>query len=308
MRILVTGGAGFIGSNLTRSLVARGDEVVVFDNLVTFGSLRAIEDIRHRVAFIHGDIRCAEDLARVSGAFDRVYHLAASFANELSVQMPDLDMRVNADGTANVLARARALSCGLFVYAGSSSSYGAAEPPFAEDQALAPETPYAVSKHIGEEHVRASGLPFAIARLFNVYGPGDPPGPYRNAVPNIMASLNDEHASVRVFGEHATRDFTYVSDVVDVLLEIERARDRVVNIGSGIETRVVGLARQILRTLGMATDRIQLEPARPWDRVVRRAADVTRLRSLFGRVPSTPLAEGLVHTARWLRDHRYLTR
>src|SRR5438552_10529215 len=219
MRVIVTGGAGFIGSNLVRALVERGHQVVVVDNLASIWSLRLIEDVADRVEFVHGDVRLAEDLERVGpGPYDRVYHLAASFANELSMEYPAIDMRSNIEGTLNVLAMARRVGCGLFVYTGSSSSYGDVPVPFEEDGPTRPYTPYAISKHVGEAYVRSSGLPYAIFRLFNVYGPGDPPGRYRNAVPNMMRALDTE-GNVRIFGRAATRDFTYVDDVVRVLLD-----------------------------------------------------------------------------------------
>src|ERR1035437_7735088 len=117
MRVIVTGGAGFIGSNLVRALVERGDYVVVVDNLATTWSLQLIKDVADRIEFVHGDVRLAEDLERVGpGPFDRVYHLAASFANELSMEYPTIDMRSNIEGTLNVLAMARRVGCGLFVY------------------------------------------------------------------------------------------------------------------------------------------------------------------------------------------------
>jgi len=131
MRAIVTGGAGFIGSNLVRALVQAGHDVVVIDNLASTCSLRLIEDIADRIEFVHGDIRLAEDLERVGpGPFDRVYHLAASFANELSMEYPTIDMRSNIEGTLNVLTMSRRVGCGLFVYTGSSSSYGDAPVPF----------------------------------------------------------------------------------------------------------------------------------------------------------------------------------
>lgn len=308
MRVIVTGGAGFVGSNLVRALVAGGHQVTVIDNLASTCSLRLVEDVADQVEFIHGDVRLSEDLERVSGPpFDRVYHLAASFANELSMEYPTIDMRSNIEGTLNILTMARRVGCGLFVYTGSSSSYGDVPVPFEEDGPTRPYTPYAISKHVGESYVRSSGLPYAIFRLFNVYGPGDPPGRYRNAVPNMMRAL-DQEGEIRIFGRDATRDFTFVDDVIAVLLEAPRVAGQLVNVGTGQETSIIDLARQILLLFGMPQNRMRLEPPRVWDRVVRRSASVERLRTLMGWVPNTPLAEGLKRAARWMYASGYLTR
>jgi len=309
MRVVVTGGAGFIGSNLVRALVRQGDRVLVVDNLASTWSLRLIEDVADQIEFVHGDIRLAEDLERVAaGPFDRVYHLAASFANELSVEYPEIDTHSNVEGTRNVLAMARRVGCGLFVYTGSSSSYGDVPVPFREEGPTRPFTPYAVSKHEGEQHVAAADLPYAIFRLFNVYGPGDPPGRYRNAVPNMMRALDAEDGRIRIFGREATRDFTYVDDVVRVLLEAPRATGRVVNVGTGEETRIIDLATRILELFALPESRVVFEEPRSWDRVVRRCASVERLRALFGWVPATPLADGLREAAAWLHAAGYVRR
>jgi nucleoside-diphosphate-sugar epimerase len=308
-RVLVTGGAGFIGSNLVRALVERGHPVTVIDNLASTWSMRLIEDVAERVEFVHCDVRLAEDLERVgSGPFERVYHLAASFANELSMDYPAIDTRSNVEGTLNVLALARRAGCGLFVYTGSSSSYGDVSVPFEEDGPTQPYTPYAISKQVGETYVRSSGLPYSIFRLFNVYGPGDPPGRYRNAIPNMIRALDGVEGYIRIFGRAATRDFTYVDDVVRVLLDAPRATGRLVNVGTGQETSVVELARHILRLYDLPENRLRFEESRSWDRVVRRCASVERLRELFGWVPSTPLVDGLQRAAGWMHAAGYVGR
>lgn len=308
-RVIVTGGAGFIGSSLVRALVQRGDSVVVVDNLVTTWSLRLIEDMADQVTFVHADIRLAEDLERIGpGPFDRVYHLAASFANELSMEYPTIDMRSNIEGTLNVLTMARRVGCGLFIYAGSSSSYGDAPVPFDEDGPLRPYTPYAISKHVGENYVRSSGIPYAIFRLFNVYGPGDPPGTYRNAVPNMIRALDRRDGKIRIFGQEATRDFTFIDDVVRVLLDAARATGQVVNVGSGVELPIVDLARHILRLFEQPDTRLSFEDARAWDRVVRRCASVEKLRSIFHWIPSTPIEQGLRSAADWMYLAGYIGR
>lgn len=310
MRILVTGGAGFIGSNLVRRLASDGHSVVVADNLSMHGSTALIADALCAGArFCWCDIRCPEDLARLpAGPWDRVYHLAASFANARSIEDPELDLRTNAVGTLHVLAHARAAGCGLFVYTGSSSSYGDAPVPHREDGPLAPTTPYATSKHLGEQYVQASGLPHAVLRLFNVYGPGDPPGPYRNAIPNMIAALNGPRRRIDITGAGATRDFTFVDDVVEVLVRAETTAGDVVNVGTGVETPILELAERILALFDAPADRLTVGPRRPWDRVVRRLAAVERLQAHLPGACSTPIAEGLPRAARWLHEAGYLPR
>ncbi len=308
MRVLITGGAGFVGSNLARALVRAGHDVAVMDNLVAVGSLRLLGDVAPRVGFFHGDVRAAEDFDRLpAGPWDRVYHLAASFANELSVEHPMLDLRTNVEGTLHTLSYARRAGCGLFVYAGSSSAYGDVDAPFHEDGPVRPHTPYAASKHCGEVYVRAAPLPSAVYRLFNVYGPGDIPGRYRNAVPNMLRAASARAATMRVFGAEATRDFTYVDDAVRILADAHRAEGQVVNLGTGTETRIVDLAARIAALLAPRDVRVALEAPRPWDRVTRRCADTRRLRALHGEAPATPLAEGLARTLRWLAAEGLLT-
>lgn len=300
MRVLVTGGAGFIGSNLVKALVARGDEVVVADNLSLDGSTRRLDSVLDRVRLLHCDIRCAGDLSLLpAGPYDRVFHLAASFANARSVDHPELDLGTNAQGTLAVLSFARRAGCGLFVYAGSSS-YGDAPLPLREGGLIAPSTPYALTKLLGERYVIDGGVRHAVLRLFNVYGPGDPPGPYRNAIPNMVAALAREGGKIAVLGAEATRDFTFVDDVVAVMLEAERLEGRVVNVGTGVETSILALARAIAALSGAGDERIEVSAPRGWDKVTRRVADTTLLRSLLPWACQTALSEGLSRTHAWL--------
>ena len=151
-------------------------------------------------------------------------------------------------------------------------------------------------------------MPYAIFRLFNVYGPGDPPGRYRNAVPNMMAPLDSADGRIRIFGRAATRDFTYVDDVVRVLLDAPRAAGQVVNVGTGEETPIVELGAADPALFDLPESRISFEEPRAWDRVVRRCASVERLRALFGWVPSTPLARGAAPAAQWMHAAGYIER
>ena len=299
----MTGGAGFVGSRLALALASQGHRVVVADNLSANGGWHLLGAAPAGVERVHADIRVADDLDRLpAGAWDRVYHLAASFANARSIAHPTLDETTNVLGTMNVLAHARARGCGLFVYAGSSSSSGDVAPPFREDGPMHPGTPYARTKLQGEALVRASALPHAVLRLFNVYGPGDVPGRWRNAIPNMIAALHAPEGRITLFGEDATRDFTFIDDVVRVLLEAERASGTTTNVATGIETPVRRVAETIVRLADASLERIVVGERRSWDRVVRRVADVTRMHATFGHLPVTPLDEGLAATLAWLRS------
>lgn len=302
VEILITGGAGFVGSRLAIAAAAGGHRVVVADNLSANGGWHLLGDPSPGIERVHADIRIAGDLERLPGGpWDRVYHLAASFANARSIQYPALDETTNVAGTANVLAHARDRGCGLFVYAGSSSSYGDGAPPFREDGPMDPGTPYARTKLAGESLVRESGLTYAVLRLFNVYGPGDVPGRWRNAIPNMVAALLGPARRITLFGEDATRDFTYVDDVVRAFLEADRAAGTTINVATGVETSVRTVAETIARLADASRERIVVGERRSWDRVVRRAADVSRMRAMLGWTPRTSIEDGLRATLAWLR-------
>jgi len=149
------------------------------------------------------------------------------------------------------------------VYTSSSSCYGDLLPPFSEAAAMRPGTPYARSKLVGERRVLGSGLQYVILRLFNVYGPGDQPGRWRNAIPNMSVTL-ERTGRMLLFGAEATRDFTFIDDCIDVLLQAERAAGQIVNVGTGRETHMCDLADRIRRLMGLPSAPIDVRASRAW--------------------------------------------
>lgn len=305
MRILITGGAGFIGSNLANRL-CDSNAIVVVDNLVE-GYVKNIDT--ENVDFIRGDICNAKLMENIfrKNDFDVVFHMAADFANQKSVENPVKDMEVNALGTLSVLELLRKHDISRFVYAGSSSSYGNLEDKsFREDTIPKPSTPYAVSKLAGDNYTiaynRLYGLETCSLRYFNVYGPGEFPGKYRNVIPNFFdLAMNGKSLKITGTGKEV-RDFTYIDDAIDVTIEASRRKQAVgeiINIGGGEGVEILTLAEKINSITG--NDKIEFVPRRRWDTVARRVANIEKARKILDYNPKIDLDEGLRRTHEWFK-------
>ncbi len=309
--VLVTGGAGAIGSNLSRALLRQGARVVVIDDLSA--SARPNVPAHDALRFVEGDILDPDALA---AAFaeppDVVFHLAASFANQKSVEHPEEDLRINGAGVLRVIQAAVAAGRPRFVYAGSGCSvYGNDAPlPLVEGSVSTKlDTPYQVTKLLGELYLNYYaehfGLPVVKTRLFNSYGPWDPPGRYRNVIPNFFwRALHGLPLPLTGDGSE-TRDFTFVADLVDGLLAAglrDEAVGEEINLAGGREIAIADLAAKINAATGNVAG-VERRPRRAWDRKRRLWASIDRARTLLGYEPSTDLDRGLAATAAWFRDH-----
>lgn len=309
-RVLVTGGAGAIGSRLTRLLLQLGGEVIVLDDLTSGQSWNL--PAHPRLLFVRGDILDETALKRVF--FERpgiVFHLAAFFANQNSVDFPERDLQVNGVGTLRLLEYATLTGVDRFVYASSSSIYGADPPlPVTEDvTSVQLTTPYQVTKKLGEYYCdffhRHHGLPAVKARFFNSFGPGEVPGQYRNVIPNfIYWALSGHPLPITGTGEES-RDFTFVDDVADGLVRcavVEAAIGEAFNLGAGNEVAIGHLAERIVALTGSAAG-IEYRPRRKWDTKSRFLASNAKAQALLGFAPSVGLEEGLGITIDWFRSN-----
>jgi UDP-glucose 4-epimerase len=313
-RILVTGGAGAIGSRLVRKLTPQ-HQIMVLDDLSS-GFIENLRDLPIR--FWRGSVVDDEILREVFAAKPTVvFHLAANFANQNSVDYPQKDLLVNGMGTLKVLQHSTDVGVKRFIYSSSSCVYGEGMGmvPLSESiREFSLDTPYAVTKLLGEQYVRFfhehQQLPTVILRFFNSYGPGEYPGKYRNVIPNFMyRALTGQPLIVTGTGEE-TRDFTFIGDTVEALqlaMDAPAAIGGTFNIGSGTETRVRELAEMILDVCGVPRS-IEYRPRRGWDGVNRRCADISRAKSVLQYAPSIDLRSGLTETYRWFVDHQVAQR
>jgi len=311
-RILVTGGAGSIGSNLVKTLLrAEPELIIVIDDLSSGHLWNLPKD--PKVYFIYGSILDDEKMKRAfSFKPHYVFHLAAHFANQNSVDHPETDLLVNGLGTLKALEYAHLVGVERFVYASSGCSvYGSSAPlPLREDYvSLHLDTPYQINKLVGELYCNYYhdyyGLPVAIARYFNVYGPGEVPGKYRNVIPNFMWwAMNNQPLPITGTGEE-TRDFTFVDDIVDGTLRmgvIEKAVGEAINLASGKETKIIDLAKMINEITGNKAG-IIFRPRRDWDKAIRRRASIEKARKILGYEPKTEMREGLIKVYEWFREN-----
>ena len=310
--VLVTGGAGAIGSNLVKTLNNfETKKIIILDDLSSSYTWNI--PTGPKIDFIKGSILDDEKLkCSFDSKPDIVYHLAAHFANQNSVDHPELDLMVNGMGTLKVLKYANAVSVKRFIYASSGCGiYGAdSKMPFEEhDVSMKLYTPYQVTKMLGELYTNyyhnLYHLPIVNARFFNSYGPGEVPGRYRNVIPNFFLwSMKGQPLPITGTGDE-TRDFTYVGDIISGLLAMahyEEAIGEAFNLATGREIRIGDLAGWI----NELTDNdagIVFKERRNWDKKNRLLASIEKARKVLGYEPKMDFREGLGHVHSWFEEN-----
>ena len=304
-QVLVTGGNGAIGCNLVLELLKLNAKVTVLDDFSQSkkGNLKNHENLK----VIGGDITDSKILKKVfSQNFDIVFHLAARFANEMSVNDPVEDLHVNVKGTLKLLLESAKHGVKRFVYASSSSLYGQSNLITKKESSFPnPSTPYAVSKLSGEFYCTAIhklySMDYTIVRLSNSYGPHDPSGKFRNVIPNfIKAAQSNKDLIITGTGDE-TRDFTYVDDVVrGIILAATkiRGKNNIFNLGTGKETKIAEVAKQIIKNT-KSKSKIVFHARRDFDHITRRKMDISKAKNLLGYNPKITLSDGLKRTCDW---------
>jgi nucleoside-diphosphate-sugar epimerase len=303
---LVTGGAGFIGSHLAEELLRRGQQVRIVDSLIT-GKRRNLDALRG-AEFIEGDLADLAVAQRAVDGMEYVLHQAAIPSVPRSVKDPITSNRANVDASLNVLMAARDGGVKRLVYAGSSSAYGDTDVlPKREDMPTRPLSPYALQKLVVEQYcqmfTRLYGFETVTIRYFNVFGPRQDPGsPYSGVISLFATALLDGRQPV-IYGDgEQTRDFTYVTNVVDGVLracDADKASGEVINVATGGRISLNELLRTMNRIVGTNTNAVY-QDGRAGD-VRDSQADITKARQLLGYVPIVSLEEGLRHTLDWAR-------
>jgi len=300
MRVLVTGGAGFIGSHLVDALVARGDTVTVLDNLSN-GSMDNLKNHTNNpgLRFIQGDIRDAKAIENAVAGVDAIIHEAAVISVPLSIENPKLTHSVNVEGTLALLKASLDRGIKRFVFASSSGIYGEqTQLPISEDAPPKPLSPYGSSKLVAEQNCRKfyelEGLETVCLRHFNVYGPRQT-GEYAGVMTKFLERLRTNKSPV-IYGDgEQTRDFIYVGDVVDVtLLALEREglAGKTLNVGTGRAASINELCGIFLRFTGKTGLKPIYEAPRSGD-IRHSQADIANMRKLLDYEPKVSLEQGV---------------
>jgi UDP-glucose 4-epimerase len=306
-KILVTGGAGFIGSHIVDRLLKEGFEVTVIDNLLTGRR----ENIVHHQGrkdfhFIRGDIRNTDVVKKAVEDVDAVFHEAALVSVPRSVKNPLLTNEVNVSGTLNLLKTSADAHVKRFIYASSSSVYGETKTlPKHEKLTPQPISPYAVSKLAAENYVKVYyevyGLNTVCLRYFNVYGPRQTYGPYSGVITIFINRLLKSEPPI-IYGDgKQTRDFTYVQDVVEanmLALTKKRAIGEVFNIATGNQTTINQLATMLQQIMNKTNLKPTYTSPRPGD-IRHSYADITKAKKLLQYNPKISLKDGLTKLVKW---------
>ena len=305
-KIMITGGAGFIGSHLAHMAVARGFTVEVVDTLVN-GNADYLADLPADACRLSvADVRDTDAMRELMAGCDVVYHLACLGVRH-SIHSPRESHDVNATGTISVLEAAREVGVGQLVFTSSAEVYGSAcSGPVLEDGELAPTNAYGAAKLGAEGYARAFhvcyDLPTVVLRLFNTFGPREHhEGDCGEVIPKFLLRANAGQPLV-VFGDGSqTRDFNFVEDTARAILEAglrPEAVGHVINVGSGFETSINDLARMVIDVVGNPDVQIVHEAPRPAD-IARMCANGGKARELLGYAPEIPLADGLRRLDEW---------
>lgn len=310
--VLVTGGAGFIGSHLCEELLGKGMGVICFDNFegnypadAKRGNVSALLS-NANFALVRGDVRKREDVAKVfTEKVDCVIHVAAKTGVRSSVQNPIAYFETNVNGTINVLEGCVGSKVKRLVFASSSSVYGSGKTPFSETQPSVPDSPYGVSKLAAENMCRIysqmHGLSVVCLRFFTVYGPRGRP----DMAPYIFTEKISAGQPIRVFGDGSSmRDYTYVKDAVaGVVASLDaEASFEVINIGSSKPVRLLDFIAVIEKLLGKKAN-IVSEPEQPGD-MKATYADISKAKRLLGFRPVTSIEQGMVEFVKWYREKK----
>ncbi len=308
MDYLVTGGAGFIGSNLVEAIVERGHSVRVFDNGAT-GKLENLAAVRDRIEFVEGDLSDPKALARACVGVERVLHQAALASVPGSIEDPMTYHEKNETGTLNLLVAARDAGVKRVVIASSASIYGdSPESPKVESMIPQPKSPYAVNKLTCEHYAKVFWeiyqLETVCLRYFNVYGPRqDPASQYSSVIPKFVTMMLAGETPT-IFGDgEQSRDFVYIKDVIQANLKaanVPGAAGSVVNVASSKRYTLNDLVRIINEILGTKIEPVYAEE-RAGD-VKHSHADISRARQVLGFEPEWSFEEGLRETVEWYRN------
>ena len=304
-RVLVTGGAGFVGSGLVRRLITHGARVTVLDDLFT-GRRENLPSTG--LEFVEGSVCDPPLVEHLVAQAEVVFHCAARNI-VVSTRDPRQDYETNIGGTLNVLLAARATGTKRVIYTSSASVYGNPRTlPINEDDALSLLTPYAVSKLAGENYCLAFyesyDLPTTAVRYSNIFGPGqDPANPYCGVVAKFAEALFAGRAPVIHGDGNQTRDFTFIEDAVSATIlaaTSDRAIGEVFNVGTGVETRVNELAALLIRLIGVTVEPEHTD-RRDVDNIRRRVVNIEKTRRALRWVPEVTLEAGLRRTVEWQR-------
>ena len=303
--VVITGGAGFIGCNLVKELLKHDTKkIYVLDNLSSGVKSFLPED--KRVEFIYCNISNYEKcLKSFPKKVDYVFHLAAHFANQNSVEYPISDVLTNVVGTTNILKICKDINIKKLIYTSSSCVYGNSE-DMSENVSIYPtETPYAINKLCAEMYVKyfaeLHNLPALSVRIFNTFGPYELPGQYRNVIPNFIDLALDNKPLVITGTGDETRDFTYVDDTINLMISMclsDKKDGSVYNAGTGVSTSIKYLVKYIIKLCG-SDSKIIYKDKRDWDNVEHRLSNIEKSQLNFRYNPTTKIEKGLKKTIEW---------